>query len=152
MTDFKKTVLWDFQKKVIKDLEELLPQAPFEAQRFVKEMLTVNKTVLRRLGYQEPKKKQEPPKHPFPSQKTEGEMKVTISEQQVDKNADKRTYKRVPTQIASDIELLDKKGHSVEDISDKLMVVEEVVIKVIKKLRGQGETKQVILAEGIKND
>ena len=150
ITEYQRDVLIPMQQAHIAKLEQLVADAPNDTVRVAKDLLTTNKTILYKIGRREPTKPKKAPVHPFPLQKTQGGMAVTISEQAAAEKQDKATPKRISAQLLNDIELLDKEQLSVSEISDKLMITEEAISKAIVKLKKKNQPQNVILATGIK--
>lgn len=139
--------IWDLLQKQIKELEQF--QEDNKANPFLvkhsKNVILLTTKVLRSKGWRKKYHDRSTPAVSVPKQ----------TELPTQKLANKEAPKyggRLTAQQGSDIQALEKEGKGSKEISDLLMIVEEKIIKYLKKLKKSRQPKNLIYATNGKND
>lgn len=139
--------IWDLLQKQIKEVEkfqEANKDNPF-LFKHSKKVAILSTKVLRSTGWRKKYHDRETPAVSIPKQ----------TELPTQKHANKEAPKyggRLTAQQGSDIQALEKEGKGSVEISDLLMIVEDKVIKYLKKLKKNRQPKNLIYVTNGKND
>ena len=145
--EHKKQPIWDELQRQIKEFEQFQEDNkdnPF----LVKHSRVVTKLmvkVLRSTGWRKRYHDRETPAVSIPKQ----------TELPTQKHANREAPKyggRLTAQQGSDIQALEKEGKESKEISGLLMIVEEKIIKYLKKLKKNRQPKNLIYVTNGKND